>query len=163
LFQTYVVSVLSECCRSRSECCMSIHVASICFQVFSCVSYICLQVFHLYIIYICNGFSNVFQTFSQMFQTLVSSVSCPFFMLQLLYLDVSKIDWMLHMRCAWEVANGTGDVQGTTRAHCWCTRLPTRCASRLLSSCADTVRTLAPGSEQVRSIKGCNYVICASI
>jgi hypothetical protein len=67
LFQTYVVSVLSECCRSRSECCMSIHVASICFQVFSCVSYICLQVFHLYIIYICNGFSNVFQTFSQVF------------------------------------------------------------------------------------------------
>ena len=42
LFQTYVASVLSGCCKSRSGCCIYMHVASICFQVFSGVSYVCL-------------------------------------------------------------------------------------------------------------------------
>jgi hypothetical protein len=62
--------------------------------------------------YIClQWFSNVFQAFSQVFQTIVSSVSFVFFcMLQLLYLDVSKVDRVLHMRCMWEAAGGAGDV-----------------------------------------------------
>jgi hypothetical protein len=45
----------------------------------------------------------VFQVFSQVFQTLVLSVSFVFFyMLQRLYLDVSKVDRVLHMGRAWE-------------------------------------------------------------
>jgi hypothetical protein len=56
LFQMYVVSVLSGCCKSRSGCCIYMHVASICFQVFSGISYVCLQVFHLDVVYVCNGF-----------------------------------------------------------------------------------------------------------
>jgi hypothetical protein len=39
---------------------------------------------------------NSFQMFSQVFQTLVSSVSSVFFcMLQLLHLDISKVDWFV--------------------------------------------------------------------
>jgi hypothetical protein len=53
LFQMYVVSVLSECCKSRSGCCIYMHVARICFQVFSGISYICLQVFHLDVVLLC--------------------------------------------------------------------------------------------------------------
>ena len=34
LFQTNVASVLSRCWKSRSGCCIYMHVASICFQVF---------------------------------------------------------------------------------------------------------------------------------
>jgi len=35
-------------------------------------------------------------------------------MLQLLYLDVSKVDRVLHMKFAWEAAGGAGDVGGGT-------------------------------------------------
>ena len=58
-------------------------------------------------------FLIVFQSFSQVFQMLVSSVSSVFFsMLQLLHLDVSKVDPVLHIGCAWETADGVGDVRG---------------------------------------------------
>jgi hypothetical protein len=43
LVRTYVASVLSGYCKSRSRCCIYM---SICFK-FSGVSYVCLQVFHL--------------------------------------------------------------------------------------------------------------------
>jgi hypothetical protein len=48
-----------------------------------------------------------FQTFLQVFQTLLSSVSSVFFyMLQLLYLDVSKVDHGvahgMHMESGWQ-------------------------------------------------------------
>ena len=33
-------------------------------------------------------------------------------MLQLLHLDVSKVDRVLHMRCVWEAADGADDVWG---------------------------------------------------
>ena len=45
-FQTYVASVLSRCCKSRSGCCIYMHVASICFKCFRCFIRM-LQVFHL--------------------------------------------------------------------------------------------------------------------
>jgi hypothetical protein len=35
-----------------------------------------------------------------------------FFMLQLLHLDVSKVDRVLHMGCTWEAVDSVGDVQG---------------------------------------------------
>jgi hypothetical protein len=74
------------------------HVASIWFKYF--------HVFHTYVckrfIWMLHMFAMVFKgflvTFSQVFQTLVSSVSSIFFcMLQLLYLDVLKVDRILRM------------------------------------------------------------------
>jgi hypothetical protein len=99
LLQIYVASVLSKCCKNRSgfayTCMLQTYVLSIyrCFICsFASVSWgccICLQLF-----------SNVFQTFIHVFQTLLSSISFVFFrMLQLLHLDVSKIDRVLHMGC----------------------------------------------------------------
>jgi hypothetical protein len=52
-----------------------LHIHACCkhiFQVFSGVSYVCLQVFYVNVAYVCN----VFYTFSQVFQTLVSNVLC---------------------------------------------------------------------------------------
>jgi len=55
--------------------------------------------------------SNVFQAFLQEFQTLFSSVSFVFFcMFQMLHLEVSIIDRMLHIGCAREAAGGADDV-----------------------------------------------------
>jgi hypothetical protein len=49
--------------------------------------------------------------FLQSFQTYVSSVSSVFFcILQLLYMNVSKVDQMLHMGCMWEAAGGAGPL-----------------------------------------------------
>jgi hypothetical protein len=44
------------------------HVASICFQVFLGVSYVCLQVFHLDVTYVCNGFQMFLGVFASVFQ-----------------------------------------------------------------------------------------------
>jgi hypothetical protein len=41
LFQMYVASVLSRCCKKLSGCCIYMHVAIICFKYF--------QVFHIYL------------------------------------------------------------------------------------------------------------------
>jgi hypothetical protein len=50
---------------------------------------------------------------SQVFQTLVLSVSSFFFyMLQLLHVDVSNVDRVLHMGCAWEAESDVDDVRG---------------------------------------------------
>jgi hypothetical protein len=35
-----------------------------------------------------------------------------FYMLQLLYLNVSKVDQVLHMECMWEAAGDSHDVRG---------------------------------------------------
>jgi hypothetical protein len=51
LFQTYVVSVLSECCKSISGCYIYMHVASVSFKCFKCFIRI-LQVFHLDVAYV---------------------------------------------------------------------------------------------------------------
>jgi hypothetical protein len=52
LFQKNVASVLSECCKCRSGCCINMHVVSICFKCFICIFVsvsseccICLQLF----------------------------------------------------------------------------------------------------------------------
>jgi hypothetical protein len=36
-----------------------------------------------------------------------------FCMLQLLYLNISKVNRVLHMRCVWEATGGTNDVWGS--------------------------------------------------
>jgi hypothetical protein len=56
LFQMNVASVLSRRCKSRSRCCIYMHVANICFKCFQVFSYVCLLVFHLDVAYVCNDF-----------------------------------------------------------------------------------------------------------
>jgi hypothetical protein len=72
----------SWCCKSWSECCIYMAVASVCFKRFSFIHL--LQVFHLDVAYVCNG-------------CMFWSVSLSFFMLQLLHLNISKVDRMLHI------------------------------------------------------------------
>jgi hypothetical protein len=57
LLQTNVASVLSGCCKSRSGCCIYIHVASICFE--------CFKVFHMYV---CECFILMLHMFVMVFQ-----------------------------------------------------------------------------------------------
>jgi hypothetical protein len=78
LYLTYVQVFSSGCCKSRSGCCIYVHVVSVCFKCFSC--FICLlQVFHLDVAYVCNDFK------------------CFPCVLQVFHLGVVKVDLMLHM------------------------------------------------------------------
>jgi hypothetical protein len=71
-----------------------------------------LQVFYLDV---CNGF----QLFLQMFYMHVSSVSFVlFYMLQVLYVDVLKIDRVLHMGCVCEAG---GDASSPRAGDFWVT------------------------------------------
>jgi hypothetical protein len=79
LFHTYVAVVLSVCCKSRSTCCIYMHVPSICFQVFLGISYVCkcfIWMLHIFAM-VFKCFSGFFASVS--FHTLVSSVSSVFF------------------------------------------------------------------------------------
>ena len=74
-------------------------------------------------------------------------------MLQLLHLDVLKVDRVLHMGCAWKAAgsaddvrDGVGDVQGGAD-HYWYTPSQSRRARSSFAPCAGSVRTLVPGSD----------------
>jgi hypothetical protein len=101
-------------------------------------------------------FAMVFKSFLGVFTSVLDACfKCfiyLFYMLQLLHLDVSKVDQMLHMRCAWEAAGAwmtfgaAWATSGVPRAHCWCARSRAPHARRSLPPCADSVWTLAPGS-----------------
>jgi hypothetical protein len=142
-FQTYIASVLSRCCKTRSGCCILQAYVSSVFMF----SYICLQVFYLDACICLQCFFKCFKAFSQVFYTLVSSISSLFFcMLQLLQLDVSKVDGC----CTWDSLGKLLAAQATSRAiraHYWCTRSRARRARRSLARCAGTVRTLTVGSD----------------
>jgi hypothetical protein len=71
LFQTYVVSVSSGCCKSRFACCIYMHGCKFMFlSVFSCFK--CMfEVFHLDVAYILQWYTRVFMVF----QTFVASIS----------------------------------------------------------------------------------------
>ena len=57
-----------------------------------------LQVFYFDVLYVLQRFSNIFYVFLQVFQMHVSNVlSALKRMLQLLHLDVSKVDRVLHL------------------------------------------------------------------
>jgi hypothetical protein len=56
LFQTYVASVSSAYCKSRSECCIYM-------QVFQEFSYICSKCFHLDVAMFCNSYTHAFKFF----------------------------------------------------------------------------------------------------
>jgi hypothetical protein len=52
-----------------------------------------------------------FRAFSQVFHIFISSIPSVFFcMLQMLYLNVSKVDRVLYMVCAWEVVGSAGPL-----------------------------------------------------
>jgi hypothetical protein len=111
-----------RCCKSRSGCCICCNNCTRMLQTFVpmfhlffrrmlevCLSGCCIcftymfQVFYLDVAYVCNDF----QVFLRVFQTHVSSVSSFFRrILQVLHLDILKVDQMLHMRCAWEARGG---------------------------------------------------------
>jgi hypothetical protein len=101
-----VLSVLLDvCCKvCLSGCC-------ICFTHM-------LQVFYLDVTCVCNDFQTFFKCFFQLFQKHVSSVSSIFRrMLQLLHLDVSKVDRVLHMRYAWKTERATSGLCAYVQAH----------------------------------------------
>jgi hypothetical protein len=57
-----------------------------------------------------------FKVFLQVFQMHVSSVlSVFFYILQVLYLDVLKINRVLHIGCAWEVGGGASGTRAGAR------------------------------------------------
>jgi hypothetical protein len=72
LFQINVTRVLSGCSKSKSGCCIYMHVASICFK--------CFQVFHTYVCKFFRCFIRMFvSVFCKCFRCLFSSVSSVFF------------------------------------------------------------------------------------
>jgi hypothetical protein len=54
-------------------------------------------------------FAMIFKCFSGVFVDVSSVFFC---MLQWLYLNVLKVDRMLHMGCVWEAADDADDVRG---------------------------------------------------
>jgi hypothetical protein len=103
---------LSGHCKSRSGCCIYIHVASNIFQVFfRCFIGMFASVFHLDVAYVCNGFKCFLGVF-----TSVSDVCFKCFIYLLLYVatvasECFKSGLDVHMRFAWEAAGGTGHVR----------------------------------------------------
>jgi hypothetical protein len=66
-------------------------------------------VFHIYVVYVCDGFQMFLDVFVNV---LDACLSVPFFFCkwQLLHLNVSKIDRMMHIECAYKVASNVNDV-----------------------------------------------------
>jgi hypothetical protein len=98
----YVASVSFGCCKTRLGCCIYMQV----FQVFL---YICCKCFILMFTYICNGYTCIFKFF--LCFASVSDVCCKCFscfgrMLQVFYLDVAKVDRVLHMLQSCEKGRG---------------------------------------------------------
>ena len=58
------------------DVCIYMHVASICFNCFSGVSYVCLQVFHLDVAYICNGFQMFLEVFASVLDACFKCFIC---------------------------------------------------------------------------------------
>jgi hypothetical protein len=85
LLYTYVASDCSQCfiCFFSYVCCKFVY------PDVAYVSHICCKCFYLDVAYVCNYFSSVFHVFLHMFHT---HVSYFIRMLQLFYLDVSKVD-----------------------------------------------------------------------
>jgi len=88
LFHTYVASVSLGWCKSRFECCIYMHVTSVCFKYFRCFIRM-LQVFYLNIAYGLQWLQTCFPG--------VLDVCCKCFnyfrhMLQVFHLDVAIVD-----------------------------------------------------------------------
>jgi hypothetical protein len=72
---------------------------------------------------------------------------CLFFcLLQLLRLDVLKVDRVLHMGCAWEAAGSTDDIRGGA-GPLLVRSLASQRARRSFAPCAGSDRSLVPRSD----------------
>jgi hypothetical protein len=96
LYQVYVASVSSEYCKSRSGCCIYMHVASVCFKCFRCFIRM-LQVFRQYVAYVCNDFQVFSRCFASFSNVRYKCFSFFEHMLQVLYLGAVKVDLVLHI------------------------------------------------------------------
>jgi hypothetical protein len=88
IFQTLLQVCLSRCCIC------STHM---------------LQVFYLHVACV-QWFSSVFRCFCKCFRRMFHLFS--FYTLQVLHLDISKVDRVLHMRCMWETGGGVSFPSG---------------------------------------------------
>jgi hypothetical protein len=98
LYQTYVASVLI----------WMLHIYG-CFKCFICFIRL-LQAFHLDVAYACNGFQVFSGIFASVLNTCIKCFICLLCILQLLHLGVLKVDRGSHIGCAWEAADGAGDI-----------------------------------------------------
>ena len=62
MFQVFQIYVSSRCCKSRSVCCIYMHVAILCFYVF--------QVLHIYVTSVLSRCCICFTTATQMFSSI---------------------------------------------------------------------------------------------
>jgi hypothetical protein len=79
-------------------------VASVCFKRFSFIHL--LQVFHLDVAYVCNGFKCFIQLFLQVFQMHVLKCFIVFFYVTTVASEYFKSRSDVAHRCAWEGAGG---------------------------------------------------------
>jgi hypothetical protein len=119
VFRMYIAIISCGCCKSRSRCCTCcnscvrmlqrfvfnvslvffMYVASMFYLDVAYVSHICCKCFIWILCMFCNGF----QVFFWCFFASVSEACFKYFhllfrrMLQVLHLDVSKINWVLHL------------------------------------------------------------------
>jgi hypothetical protein len=84
---TYVAMVVHICCKH-------LFVFRLFFQTY--VASVFIRILHMFQHICCKCFIWMLRMF-QMFHL-------SFFMFQVLLLDISKVDWVLHMRCVWEAA-----------------------------------------------------------
>jgi hypothetical protein len=111
-------------CKSRSGCCIYMHVASVCYKCFMCFIRT-LQVFHLDVAYVCNDFQVFPRCFASVSDVCCKCFSCFRHMLQVFHLGDAKVDLVLHM-LQWDLS------VATTSYSCWVTfgwRVPTVGAS----------------------------------
>jgi hypothetical protein len=66
------------------------HVASICFQVFLGVPHVCLEVFHLDVAYVYNGFQMILRRFRKYFRCLLQVFHLFFLYVAMLHLVFQK-------------------------------------------------------------------------
>jgi hypothetical protein len=76
-----------------------LHIHACCKHMFLGVSYVCFQVFHLDVAYIFNSFQIFLGIFASVPDACVKHFIYLFCMLQLLHLDILKVDRVLHMGC----------------------------------------------------------------
>jgi hypothetical protein len=105
----YVVMVVLVCCKSVSPMFHLFFSDIYCKNAYLDVAYIfthMLKVFYLDVVYVCNGFQVFISVFVSVSSTCFKCFICLFFMLQVLHLNISKVDRVLHMGCAWEAGGG---------------------------------------------------------
>jgi hypothetical protein len=85
-----------------------LHIHPCCKSMFFWCFIRLLPAFHLDVVYVYSGFKSFCKCFRHMFQVFRLSFFC---MLQLLLLDVLKVDRVLHMGCVGDVRGSADDVR----------------------------------------------------